>query len=331
MIRISHKSIPQEYLGFINSFKGKMQRWLDTGSMGRGETELAVCEECGILFRFLLRGDNLKKLLLLPADDMPGFIEWVETRFPVLAGDKSRGDESRSDLYHCLYKAFSALGYGDSNFPRYEINEALGVKACPYCNAEEIIVQRLDGGGIRIHNSELDHFYPRKLYPYLALCLYNLVPSGSLCNGVFFKHGKDSYAEKLINPFCLKDSSGFLFEIDIVRKGALDLSTFRRSCSIVTNVVLPELKSNESRFKIQKRYSTNDAMDFVKCVWAKHRMCGADAYRDYVAETSRLLGEEVSFEQVMELELQINPYDYNKKKYSKLAMDIWWQLERIRI
>lgn len=40
--------------------------------------------------------------------------------------------------------------------------------------------------------AHLDHFYPKSDYPFLALSLYNFVPSCQICNSRLFKGNKDT-------------------------------------------------------------------------------------------------------------------------------------------
>lgn len=65
--------------------------------------------------------------------------------------------------------------------------DSLNVRYCPYCNAETVgnAALKTRDGGIKLHQSELDHFIPHEKYPLLSLSLYNLVPSCSRCNSRF--------------------------------------------------------------------------------------------------------------------------------------------------
>ena len=57
----------------------------------------------------------------------------------------------------------------------------INIKACPYCNAQYTIVTTK-------HNKEeilklqFDHFFPKSIFPYLSVSLYNLIPSCANCN-----------------------------------------------------------------------------------------------------------------------------------------------------
>ncbi|MBV4493759.1 hypothetical protein HU715_000195 [Pseudomonas sp. SWRI12] len=57
------------------------------------------------------------------------------------------------------------------------ITEQLEITVCPYCGLESI--QTYSSISVR---PDLDHFYPRTRFPFLAISLYNLIPAGSICN-----------------------------------------------------------------------------------------------------------------------------------------------------
>lgn len=331
MININYSSIPQKYLDYIDRFKGKIKKWYNDGEMGNGKTKIKVCHECKLIFRYLLIRDNLKVLLLLDADKLPVLIHKVEQKFPLLKKDRLDKPKPRSELYQCLNKAFYSLGYCDQEFPDFEITSSLGLRACPYCNAEEIIVQDLKDEGVHIRNSELDHFYPRELYPFLAISLYNLVPSGSICNQGSCKHNKDSLVEGLVNPFELQDPDGLLFELVIENKDLLSyrLQLFKRSCSIKMHVINARLEANARIFLIEPRYSKE--LEQAWKVWWKYKKYASNGYRNMADRISDQLDVNLTYEEWFEMELDIRPNNYNYRKLSKLSMDIWRQLEQMNI
>ena len=325
MIKISYQNVPQRYIDFIERFKEKIQKWYSNGTIGNGDTKITVCLDCKKIFRMLLWKDYLKKLLLLPADKLPGLIAHIEKRIPILKDEREKKVNSHSDLYICLMRAFYSLGYCDKEFPDFEITQALKIKACPYCNAEEIIVQDLVDEGVKIRSSELDHFYPKELFPYLAISLYNLVPSGGICNGGNCKHNKDSYHHKLVNPFSLSDSEGIVFELSLAQRGILSYDTFEQSCRIVTCVVNNSLTVNATTFRIESRYMQE--IHQAKAVWFTHQKYSPEGYKKELERISQKLNTILTFDAWFEMELGITPNDHNKHKLSKLSMDIWRQLE----
>ena len=73
----------------------------------------------------------------------------------------------------------------------------INIKVCPYCNLSNISLYKTSKATKRGH---LDHFYPKEKYPYLALSLYNLVPSCYYCNSNF-KGSKEVSLDKYIHPY----------------------------------------------------------------------------------------------------------------------------------
>ncbi|MDC7243622.1 MAG: HNH endonuclease domain-containing protein, partial [Sphaerochaetaceae bacterium] len=64
----------------------------------------------------------------------------------------------------------------------------------PYCNRNYTFVIDEESEKIR---AEIDHFYPKSIYPFLAMSFYNLIPSCSICNHT----KKDKVSLDLINPY----------------------------------------------------------------------------------------------------------------------------------
>lgn len=109
---------------------------------------------------------------------------------------------------NCLIDAIKQIGPqpGDSNaspqkeFKRLydkfinrimgkELCDLMNVKVCPYCNRSYI--HTLSNHGVR---PQYDHFFDKIRYPYLAISLYNLIPSCSICNQA--KSNFDTYSDQ---------------------------------------------------------------------------------------------------------------------------------------
>jgi len=95
------------------------------------------------------------------------------------------------------YEAFSGAEEGWS---AYELVSALDVSVCPYCNRSFITTLMKEDEEGKKTRPELDHYYPKSRYPYLALSLNNLIPSCSVCNGSL-KGTVDFYEEDAIHPY----------------------------------------------------------------------------------------------------------------------------------
>lgn len=77
--------------------------------------------------------------------------------------------------YRDIYRKFS------NREVSYEILKVMNVNVCPYCNRQYTFTVRNKISRNKIR-AEFDHFFPKSEYPLLAVSVYNLVPSCSLCN-----------------------------------------------------------------------------------------------------------------------------------------------------
>ncbi|MDQ1433148.1 MAG: hypothetical protein QG634_433 [Patescibacteria group bacterium] len=90
-----------------------------------------------------------------------------------------------SDDIHNLIKIYGSISTNEDNYDIYndfrskwakKLVELLSIKTCPYCNRNFVV--NFDNGT----TVELDHYFPKNEYSYLAISLYNLIPSCHTCN-----------------------------------------------------------------------------------------------------------------------------------------------------
>jgi hypothetical protein len=105
------------------------------------------------------------------------------------------------------YNKFIIKGNG---WNAYEYTMKLGVTVCPYCNRNYIHTVTKDSGSTR---AELDHFYPKSLYPFLSISLYNLIPSCHVCNSNL-KGAKNFFKNQHLHPFENKYQNEMKFKLD---------------------------------------------------------------------------------------------------------------------
>ena len=94
------------------------------------------------------------------------------------------------------------------------IIEQLDILVCPYCNREYIFkFEDTIKNEARVI-ATLDHYYDKDTYPFLAVSLYNLIPSCHICNSKF-KHSKNFYEIKHLHPYMDDFDSLVKFKLEI--------------------------------------------------------------------------------------------------------------------
>ena len=121
-----------------------------------------------------------------------------------------------------LFKYANLYGEGQKinekeKWSRHRLLSLMGIEVCPYCQrnyisnyaenndkkCEEEDNKKVEEKKFEENNDEkttatLDHFYPKADYPFLALSLYNFVPSCQVCNSIF---KKDADTRDSIYPY----------------------------------------------------------------------------------------------------------------------------------
>ena len=159
-----------------------------------------------------IKKENLRKILIGP-DEAPrslggeGEFTTMRSVFDKIISeiDGDASDISPDAVDACKkifkYKRLNVVGKGVSKSPTFQetldssdtseplaywLQSQLSVKVCPYCN--RMYTTTLYGK--KRVRPDFDHFYPQSRYPYLAVSLFNLIPSCNVCN-----RAKSDYAE----------------------------------------------------------------------------------------------------------------------------------------
>jgi len=114
------------------------------------------------------------------------------------------------NLKKVIYNVFVSNIYSTKKFDGLKFVNDIGLQTCPYCNRAYIqsVSRRW------VVRPQIDHFFPKDKYPYLGVSFYNLIPSCSVCNGTTVKGNNDSYKDKLVSPYEMKNDD-FKFSFDI--------------------------------------------------------------------------------------------------------------------
>ena len=146
--------------------------------------------------------DNLKDILKANNNELKEYIKYFQENYPNSIGVENQKKEEWHQLYKIIRDEIFEKEYNNwgkrKTYGSYKFVETLDLKTCPYCNRNYTFIVDEESGKLR---PELDHFYPKSIYPFLAMSFYNLIPSCTICN-----HTKSSkVSENLINPYDIKD------------------------------------------------------------------------------------------------------------------------------
>lgn len=131
----------------------------------------------------------------------------------------------------------------------HDIVDEWKIDVCLYCNQEPIQTQ-----GKRVkYRTDLDHFYPKTKFPFLAVTLSNLIPSGKICNQSY-KKNQDmiDYAHPFVDG--VNDSS--LFYLDIPPGEKVTESNFKVKVSKQDT----NLDFNLTGFEIEYNYGNSNEL-----------------------------------------------------------------------
>ena len=146
--------------------------------------------------------DNLKDILKANNNELKEYIKYFQENYPNSIGVENQKKEEWHQLYKIIRDEIFEKEYNNwgkrKTYGSYKFVEILDLKTCPYCNRNYTFIVDEESGKLR---PELDHFYPKSIYPFLAMSFYNLIPSCPICN-----HTKSSkVSENLINPYEIKN------------------------------------------------------------------------------------------------------------------------------
>lgn len=125
----------------------------------------------------------------------------------------------------------------------------IGIKVCPYCNRQYITSYTAKDESDKT-TADIDHYYPKSLYPYLQMNIYNMIPSCSVCNSKM----KGKSDERHLNPY--KDSTESLkFEISLNDFEGLYASEVKEI--IINKQGNPRAMASNVVFKLDKVYQVH--------------------------------------------------------------------------
>ena len=255
---------------------------------------------------------DLEKLIKMEYSDLYKLVEYIKSN-----PSKTKLTIREKDIFLTLYSRLNnALFVKD-----------LDVKVCPYCNRNYIL--NFQKKGKLNATAQLDHFFDKKKYPYLAISIYNLVPSCGTCN-----QRKSTKQENIFYPYLESFNNSVKFSLkgiksrDELTKENLDFFDEKR--------VELEYKILKDKEKVEKHIEVfniknlyNEHKDIISELLQK-RVIYSDDYLESLLDEyeGKLFNNKEHL-----LRLITNGYvedkDINKRPLSKLIKDISEELDLI--
>lgn len=218
------------------------------------------------------------------------------------------------EFFEKLYKNFR------SSSPGKKYVQTLDINVCPYCNRNYIFNFSKKKGTEA--TAQLDHFFDKSSYPYLALCIYNLAPSCSTCNLRKSKKQDDIFYpyEESFNDY-VKFNYGFNdSNVDFFHKDKIEVKlNIKKSRD--------KAQSHIDVFNIQNLYNNHKE---VILELIQKREIYSDSYIDELMQNfeGKIFGNR---DELMRLITcgYVRDEDINKRPLSKLIKDISEELEFI--
>lgn len=234
-------------------------------------------------------------------------------------------------IINTLYGTIDNDGYGKS--AKQVLIEATNITVCPYCN-RNFIYNISNPINKKVKSTcELDHFFPKKKYPLLAVSFYNLIPSCHFCN-----HMKGTKELQAFYPYLITsaETSQIRFTYHPL---AVDYLSNKDSLKVDINTLPKIICSNKqwngwnsnnirhdiSILKLNQLYEKHN--DVVQKLLLKYQLYDDDYFEAIYQGFSQYFN---SVSEVKELMMD-TPADLHEARdtpLGKLKLDIWEEINQ---
>ncbi|MFD2602636.1 hypothetical protein [Flavobacterium suzhouense] len=220
------------------------------------------------------------------------------------------------------------------------IANKLGIKCCPYCNRNYITsVQNIKGK--RIIGPTYDHYFHKKIYKFLTLSFYNLIPSCYICNSNLkgqIDFGLDTHLHPYYDEFGA--DATFDFNLDLVNSGNTPEKIFEPKIKINTTspAIILKLKGLDKDaknkktgslkvFQLEEIYKSHfDTVEEIHTKFDRNSPYYINSIKDNLDALGVPEGEFYRFH----FHNYYNIEDFHKKPLSKLMRDIYDKMKQLQ-
>jgi len=315
MIKLNQNSeeAEQHFLLVKHLIQGRAKNILSRG-INKKKKRVTLNNNLKNYLNSLLDDNQLKTLITAKPEDLEAIILSIRQTNPDFFSPKSNSN-------FVLRNIFIKSCYENEEFSNLEFIKRINIDTCPYCNRQYIYYLSNEN---KI-KPQIDHFYPKSIYPILGISFYNLIPSCQTCNGFGAKEEKDPTIFGLINPYLLKnDSFSFTYKIRTVNF----INSLFDKASIEVKLK-NQLPGHLNVFKLDKLYEQHS--DHVIELILKSKIEYSEEYRNYL-KSYRDKGLRFNDSEIdrMILGNYSQESDIHKRPLAKLYQDIGRELGLIK-
>lgn len=221
---------------------------------------------------------------------------------------------------------------------RDRILSEINIDVCPYCNRNFIDTffdKPEDSNGkpseleVLRSNADLDHFYNKSVYPFLALTLYNFIPSCHICNSRF----KTARISDIINPYIDEFGDDCTFRVNHESvEGVLGIQKDSRIYLNINDNVnddkIGKIQESKKLFKLENVYQTHHRQACE--LYEKNQRYP----KDYLSDIVDIINYNKSNISITEKELEKDIFgisdeeDFKDTPLAKFKSDIYKQIGR---
>jgi hypothetical protein len=220
------------------------------------------------------------------------------------------------------YKDFINEGKDDINcWGAYKLLKKLNINTCPYCNRNYIHTY-IDVDGMC--RADIDHFYPKSRYPFLAVSLYNFIPSCHTCNSSF-KSSVDTFLLPHIYPYEDTFGENVKFKTepgtgeDKVGYLLGNSDKFKITLDIRDSLIKDKVENSNCTFKIEKLYDFHK--DYVQEIIKKAKIYNETRINELLQQYPQLFQDRNEIIRTI-FSNYIEDKELSNRPLSKLTKDI---------
>lgn len=190
--------------------------------------------------------------------------------------------------------------FRNSQIPK--IIDVLDIHSCPYCNKNFIdIYYKGNTSYPNRFNGDMDHYFVKKRYEYLALCLYNLIPSCKSCNR---EKGENQKGLRHFHPY-MDDHTEYRFRTNFnLEVGEFDINYLyglSENFDIEVFDCFDEVNANNIKcsielFHLNDKYNNKNMKSLARNIIRKSYMYSHGYLKDFVNQFHDILSEKEMIE-----------------------------------